>query len=78
LVDAVVLLEKQCLSHADINAVQTLVFQFSEYYEKQFYKNQWNWLCVCLTTFHQLLHLHEVLSAIGPTYVYWQWPMERL
>jgi hypothetical protein len=77
-VDAVVLLEKHCLRQADIKAVENLIIQFSQYYERQFYRKQWNRLRVCLPTFHQLLHLHEALSAIGPTYVYWQWPMERL
>jgi hypothetical protein len=78
LVDAVVLLEKHCLSDADVTAVKNLIIRFSEYYERRFYQEKWDHLRVCLPTFHQLLHIHEALTAIGPMYVYWQWPMERL
>jgi hypothetical protein len=62
LVDAVVLLEKHCLSDADIKGIRNLIIQFSEYYERRFYKEQWDHLRVCLPTFHQLLlcaHMHE-------------------
>jgi hypothetical protein len=78
LVDAIVLLEKHSVTATEIHTVKDLIIQFSQYYEGRFYQQQWNRLRVCLPTMHQLLHIHQFLTAIGPAYVYWQWPMERL
>jgi hypothetical protein len=78
LVDAILLLEKHDLAMAEIERAKNLLSQFSQYYERRFYQQQWERLRACLPTFHQLLHMHEFLKAIGPAYIYWQWPMERL
>jgi hypothetical protein len=78
LVDAIVLLEKHSISAAEIQIVKDLIIRFSQYYEGRFYQQQWNRLRVCLPTMHQLLHVHQFLTALGPAYGYWQWPMERL
>jgi hypothetical protein len=78
LVDAILVLEKHTLTTAEIEMVKNLIIKFSQYYEGRFYQQQWDRLRVCLPTLHQLLHMHEFLTAIGPAYIYWQWPMERL
>jgi hypothetical protein len=78
LVDAIVLLERHSISEAEIRTVKDLIIRFSHYSEGRFYKQQWNRLRVCLPTMHQLLHVHQFLTALGPAYVYWQWPLERL
>jgi hypothetical protein len=78
IVDALLLLEKHTLTMEEIETVKDLIIKFSQYYEGRFYQQQWERLRVCLPTMHQLLHMYESLTAIGPSYIYWQWPMERL
>jgi hypothetical protein len=77
LVDAITLLEKPTMTRVEQEEVGRLLRSFSSYYEERFYRAQWKRLKACLPTFHQLLHMKDATSDLGPAYVFWQWPMER-
>ena len=77
LIDAIILLEQYTFTSNQAATIQSKLEKFSKYYENRFYRMEWNKLQVYLPSLHQVMHIQDSLKAIGPMYVYWQWPMER-
>ncbi|RPA71337.1 hypothetical protein BJ508DRAFT_218146, partial [Ascobolus immersus RN42] len=78
LVEAMRLSTRKSISINEISEVKERFFQFTEYYEKEFYRHDADRISACLPTIHQLRHIHDALRMCGPTFVYAQWCMERI
>ena len=67
-----------CVSLVEVDKVQKLLEQFTEYYEGSFYKYDWARLGAMRSIFHHLLHVPDYLQQCGPLWNLWQLPMERM
>ncbi|RPA72155.1 hypothetical protein BJ508DRAFT_335347, partial [Ascobolus immersus RN42] len=69
---------KKSYSNDEMDELENLWLQFSEYYETQLYKLRYKRLHYCLPIFHQILHIAEYTRRLGPMYAQSQFPMERV
>lgn len=65
------------LTKQDLTEMEERMLRFSIYYEKRYYRLEWERLKACLPVFHQILHVPQAMRWAGPMYVYSQWAMER-
>lgn len=65
------------LSENDLVIMDRRMREFSQYYERRYYRGEWGRLKACLPVFHQILHVPQALRWAGPMYAYSQWAMER-
>lgn len=57
--------------------IKQLASQFVQDFERLYYNNDPEYLPVCSTQIHYLLHLHQNIHSFGPAYQWAQWSMER-
>lgn len=69
---------KKAYSSDEMDELELLWRQFSDYYEEEIYKLRYRRLKVCLPIFHMILHIAEFTRRIGPLYASSQFPMERI
>ena len=62
----------------EIHTIKRLLAEFVSDYERLYYRHEIHRISACLSTYHFLLHLADSISNCGPTWVYWQFPCERL
>jgi len=62
----------------EINTIKRLLAEFVADYERLYYRHEMHRISACLSTYHFLLHLADSITNCGPTWVYWQFPCERL
>lgn len=76
-VDAVRIALKTRLSVADIEKMEQLFESFIETTEAIYYQGLQENLSICTSQLHSLLHVGLTIRALGPTFVTWQFGLER-
>jgi hypothetical protein len=72
------LLSRQPLREEELDGLERAMVEFVHFYERTFYRREYELLRVCTSNAHQLLHLVGCLRACGPLWTHSQWAMERL
>jgi hypothetical protein len=66
------------ITFENVTKIKTLLREFVLEYEELYYQYNASRLPACLPTLHLLLHLADCISACGPSWVFWQFPCERI
>ncbi|ODQ50786.1 hypothetical protein SAICODRAFT_61265, partial [Saitoella complicata NRRL Y-17804] len=61
-----------------LSTIRTLYKDFVMEYEELYYQYDYNRLSVCPSSIHMLLHVGDSMEWLGPAWVYWAFPMERV
>ncbi|CAG8541493.1 8207_t:CDS:2, partial [Cetraspora pellucida] len=77
-VKAVQLCLEPIISKKELQEIKELFISFVNYYEREYYRREPEWLQATLISFHYLLHIAESIFEMGPPWATWQYPMERL
>ncbi|UZO29815.1 uncharacterized protein OCT59_023270 [Rhizophagus irregularis] len=78
IVKAVKLCLEPVILEDQVDDVQQLLKKFLDYYEREYYQHNSQRLAVCQISFYYLLHVANCIKYCGPSWTYWQFPMERI
>ncbi|RPA81295.1 hypothetical protein BJ508DRAFT_201347, partial [Ascobolus immersus RN42] len=68
---------QKSFTNDEMDELELLFKQFSEYYELEIYQLRYSRLRACLPVFHAILHIAEYTRRLGPLFASSQFPMER-
>ena len=66
------------IEYQQVDRIRKLLVEYVSEYEDLYYRREQGRVSACLSTFHFLLHLADNSLDCGPSWVYWQFPYERL
>jgi hypothetical protein len=69
---------REIITYSQVKEIRQLFAEFVDGYEKIYYQYKKSHLTACLSSIHYLLHVADMIEAMGPPRCYWQFPMERV